>query len=117
MGGQITKALVQLTSDIADIRRIEYTIRSKEFLALFEKASNKEEVLFYIYTHNANALKEWIYSQRIMDLSTCTVRQLRNMARDMKIRDYNFLTKDDLIKGIKNAKQNRGDSGNREATL
>lgn len=94
----IESDLIQIATEIANLRQLQYILRSPEFLEVY---ANQPEPAYYIQTRNCDALKRWIRSQKLGDLEAYNVKTLRLMARDLKIRDYHLLTKVELIQGIR----------------
>jgi hypothetical protein len=93
--------LIQINTEINNLRQLEYIIRSPEFQEAYKNATSKQEPHYYISVRDCDALRSWIGAQKLQDLEAYTVRALRLMARDLKVRDYHLLTKSDLIREIK----------------
>lgn len=93
--------LIQINTEVNNLRQLEYIIRSDDFQQAYSKVSNKQEPEYYVRTRDCVALKRWIRAQKLGELEAYSVRELRTMAKDLKIRDYHLLNKSDLIQEIK----------------
>lgn len=100
--------LIQLRTEINNLRQLEHILLSPEFDEAYKSVSPAARELphHYIKCRDVQALREWIRVQRITDLNEYTVKQLRAMGRDLKIEDYHLLSKLELIREIKTCRMN-----------
>jgi hypothetical protein len=96
----LERELIQITTEVNNLRQLEYIIRSDEFQQAYTSTTNKVEAEYYIQARDCDALKHWIRAQKLGDLESYTVRELRVMAKDLKVRDYHLLSKNELVTEI-----------------
>lgn len=87
--------------EILNLRALEYLLESEEFKTLYDSAVSKEEIDFYLSTRDTDAIRFWMKAQRITDLSSYNIKQLRSMGQRLKVKDYHILPKNILILEIR----------------
>lgn len=97
-----TATLRELARDrCADARAIERLCNSDKFIEYTKKAENVEKlsyVAFLITSHNTAKLRDLLAPER--ELEDMNYRQLRDLARKLRVKYYSRLPKEELLREI-----------------
>lgn len=85
------------------MRNLNRIILSDVFAEAYEKATERQQssVHYFIYTEDAKKIRAWIHSILGKDLDLKSVRDLRKIASQLRIKDYGNLAKDEIIQQIR----------------
>lgn len=100
-------------SKVSDVRKIDYFLRTKEFLQLYEVVDIEalKTLRSIICECDLKKLKDWVHTEKInYDVGMMSVRELRKLASKCKVSDYHILTKDELIYEIRDVISKRADN-------
>lgn len=94
-----------LHSKFLALRSIKRLISSELFKEVYDSVSNdkKQEVQNYINNNDLYKIKSWIRVNRNIELGTMSIRQLRDKARELGVKNYSMLTTSMLLSAITKA--------------
>jgi hypothetical protein len=84
------------------VRSIKRLISSELFKDVFKSVSKEKqiEVEQYIKNNDVIKLKKWIKNNRTIELGTMSIRQLKDRAKELGVRNYSMMTKSMLLSEI-----------------
>lgn len=87
---------------LLSLRNLQTVIQLKDFQSLFAVTSEVERkrVMEFIDKFDYTSLREWFKQQRHTQLGVLGVRELRKIASDLGVADYNHLPKSLLLAAI-----------------
>lgn len=105
----------QLHEKILMLRSLESVINKPKFSRLWHESTDEEkkQVSNYIDNKDKDSLLNWLNTHRALEVGELNIRQLRETAKQMNIRNYSRLGKLDLMRAINGEKQS-GNAGGDE---
>lgn len=101
-------------AQVLHLRKLDYIISSDAFEVAYSKATYEERRKIYraIMSGDQNALKDFLetQSQKRDDFEKMGIRKLRIIGQRLSVTNYQYLTKMELIKEIKDAVQRAKES-------
>ena len=110
MGRKVDR-LRELTADVhnrmLNYRNIERLLGTVDVENLFESAEHEEQMRFLhsVEMHERSEISLWLKRQRHKELENKSVKELRKLASRYRIPDIGFLLRDELIRKIKEKKE------------
>ena len=102
---KVEEIIYNFHSKLLTMRRIEYLIESEQFASIYNDSSREEQqyIIKLIDALDIKSLEKAI-EIRVDDLGLMNMRELRNIARRLRVKYYLHLPKASLISEIKNAR-------------
>lgn len=92
------------------IRNLVTLIQSSSFRSIYEAATQKERdaITTLIIKNQYLGIRKWYDDQRYAQLRFLTVRELRRLGLDLRIKDASILPKDQLERAVHAKRKNNG---------
>lgn len=113
MGRQVALTLSQIRNHVAEIgsihKKMERTVCTEEFAELYERASPDDLIQLkgWIERNEYEFIRRWCQEQGEYDLHKCNTSRLRLVARRLRIKGWNHISKTDLIEAIELERRRR----------
>ena len=111
MGRQIEQHIIarRIELQLNELRAIKHLMDSGLFIEVYEAANEEARMLAdkMIENKDHNALKLWLRERRHNCIESCSLRELREKAREAQLENYSRLNKPELMRRLKQTGDNK----------
>jgi hypothetical protein len=86
-----------------NLRAIDRLIQNPEFPSLWNNATaeNKQALTKYVNNVDVESTREWFEGEQVIGLDDLTRREMVNLARYFRVRNYSRMTKFQLLRELR----------------